>query len=96
MTRIIKVGDQYLGLVDHQSNALRFSDDPTIVGAIALQINGARCVKLTTSADRTADSMRGLADDVMIDHTGRVVGDTTADDMNDPAKAGAIDDGDPK
>lgn len=55
---IVKVGALYVGqdgaMTERQSRAARFDDDPK-----------PRVVKLKTIADCTADSMRGLADDVI-------------------------------
>lgn len=68
--RMIKVGDKYLGLVDNQAEAIRFVNGDRLdivraAGALAdAGLIECRVVKLTTLADRTADSMRGLADDV--------------------------------
>lgn len=70
--RVIKIGDKYLGLVDRQGDALRFPDvfPASDTPMIAPVILGARFVKINTIADRTAESMRGLASDVEGDNGG--------------------------
>lgn len=60
MYYVVKIGDMYVGAHGtevSQRNAMVFWDKP-------------RIVKVTTAADRTAASMRGLASDIEGDNGG--------------------------